>query len=173
MDDRPSQQHTSTTAKKYPSDTYLVSLRHNLDGHLVAHNVMLHHLAVALTAVVRHEDLLAALQSAIQDVPETGTDQIYVPELAVLWHARVDGHLAGPDRSPFHVEPHDVHVGAARRGGHGRVRGRPQRRPNERRTGRAVRRLDVLDDARVVESVRAQGTDAGPDDGPLGQTLSG
>lgn len=154
------------------NSTHLVSKGRNLDGHLVAHNVMLHHLAVALTAIVRDEDLLAALQGAVQDVPEAGPDQLDVAELAILRYAVVDGHLARTHGVPFDVEAHHVHVGTVRRGHQGRVRGWAQGRPNERGAGGVVRRLDVLDDARVVEAVRAQSTDPRPDDGPLGQTLS-
>lgn len=146
----------------------------NLDGNLVSHNVMFQHTCVALTTVMGNEDLLAWFQAAIQDVPESRSDQIDVPELAVLWHARVNGNASGTYCIPFHVEAHSIHVAAVGRGNQCRVRRWTQRRPHERRTSRViVRGLDSLDDARIVKAVRAQGTDPSPDYGPLGQTLSG
>lgn len=148
----------------------------NLNGHLVTENVVLDNLSVALASIVGHENLLAPLQRAVEDVPETGPDQIHVAELPILRYTWVNRHSARSHRVALHIEADHVHV-AAGGGGQCRVRRRwrwTEWGTHEGGTARraVVRRLDVLDDASVVETVGAEGADTGPDNGPLGETLS-
>lgn len=126
-----------------------MTLRLNGDGDFVDLRLVLDHLAADLAAVEGEEDFLTGDQVEIGDALEAGSDEFHVPVLAAThgtgFPVGVETHrVAGLGVGPAHVT----------QDGDGR-------------------RLDGVDDARVELPVLARGANPGPDDGALGQPLTG